>query len=54
MVVVDATATDPTLLEYVDRQGNAHTRILSKADFVIIHDNYEGGDDIAYLEPAKA
>lgn len=53
MVVVDTTTTDLTLLEYVDSQGNAHTKSLSKAAFVTIHDNYEGGDDIAYLEPAK-
>ncbi len=50
MVVVDATATELTLLEYVDQQGIAHTKVISKADFAAIHDNYAGGDEIAYLQ----
>ena len=50
MVVVDATATDLTFLEYVDQQGNPHTKIISKTQFAAIHDNYAGGDEIAYLE----
>jgi hypothetical protein len=49
MVVVDATAENLTLLEYVDPQRRPHTKTISKADFVKIHDDYEGGDDIAYL-----
>ena len=50
MVVVDATATDLILLEYVDQQGTPHTKSISKADFVYIHDNFSGGDEIAYLQ----
>ena len=53
MVVVDATATDLILLEYVDQLGNAHTKTVSKADFASIHDNYPGGDEIAYLKKPR-
>ena len=49
MVVVDATDTDLTLLQHVDERGTPHTMHLSKAKFVYIHDNFNGGDDIAYL-----
>lgn len=54
MVVVDATDTDLTLLEYVDQTGKAHIKTISKADFAAIHDKYAGGDEIAYLQQSKA
>src|SRR6185369_2075814 len=49
MVVVDATEADLTLLEYVDRIGIAKTKTVSKKGLIRIHDDYPGGDEIAYL-----
>jgi|GEM_PF-909803 len=53
MVVVDATEDDLTLLYCVDRDGVAETRTISKNGFVRIHDDYPGGDEIAYLSNPK-
>jgi len=53
MVVVDATENDLTLLDHVDQDGAARTRIISKKWFVRIHDAYQGGDEIAYLSNPK-
>lgn len=50
MVVVDATTTHLTLLALVDLHGIAYVKTIAKADFVAIHDNYAGGDEIAYLK----
>lgn len=49
MAVVDATDSELVLLDHVDQHGQAHTRTLSKGDFVKYHDNFKGGDEIAYL-----
>lgn len=53
MIVVDATEDDLTLLDYVDGNGRANTRTISKKWFVSIHDHYPGGDEIAYLPNLK-
>ena len=38
------------LLKMVDSGGTAEICTLPKDDFVRIHDKYDGGDDVAYLE----
>jgi len=50
MAVVNATAAGLTLLDYIDKAGNEIIKTVSKADFVKYHNQYPGGDDIAYLE----
>jgi len=54
MPVVDATADEFTLLEYVEPGGKVHTRTIKKAEVARIHDNYAGGDEIAYLKVPAA
>lgn len=55
MPVVDTSEDTLTLLKSVSRAGDARTRIISKMDFVRIHNDYPGGDEIAYLlEPKGA
>lgn len=49
MVVVDATKDALTLLQYVDQNGAATATIISKKDLIHIHNEYPGGDEIAYL-----
>lgn len=53
MPIVDATSDELILLEYVDVNGNKRTKNLKKEEFVRIHDNYAGGDDIAFLGDPK-
>ena len=53
MVVVDSTANDLLLLESVELNGTKHTKAVSKNQFVRIHDEYQGGDEIAYLTKWK-
>lgn len=50
MPVVDETADEFTLLEYVEPSGKVHTKTIKKAEMVRIHDNFAGGDEIAYLK----
>lgn len=50
MLIVDADEELLHLLLMVDKDGNPDVRPIKKADFVHIHDNYDGGNDIAYLE----
>ena|ERR1700719_1524627 len=54
MVVVNATDDDLTLLEHVDLNGAAKTKTISKKEFVRIHNDYPGGDEIAYLSKPNA
>jgi hypothetical protein len=49
MVVVDATEDALTLLEYVDPNGAAKTKTISKKEFIRVHNHYPGGVEIAYL-----
>lgn len=49
MPVVDSTADTLTLLWSVEDDGSAKILDLPKSEFVRIHDNFPGGDDIAYL-----
>ena len=49
MVVIDVTVDHLILLEYVDRDGVARTRRVSKEQFAHIHDVFPGGDEISYL-----
>jgi len=50
MPIVDATTEDLTLLEIVDINGIPKTLILNKVEFVQIHNCYDGGKDVAFLE----
>jgi len=50
MPIVDATADEFVLLEYVEPSGKTHTKPIKKADVAKIHDNHAGGDEIAYLK----
>ncbi len=49
MPVVDSDADTLTLLQHVDKAGMPHTQIVKKSDFVLRHDKWNGGEDIAYL-----
>ena len=49
MSVVDATDDSLTLLWSVDDDGSMNVMVLPKSDFVHTHDNFPGGDDIAFL-----
>jgi len=50
MPVVDSTQNEFTLLEHMDADGRKFLMNLSKSQLVRIHDDYEGGDDVAYLD----
>jgi hypothetical protein len=50
MPVVDSTDDSLILLHSVNADGAFNIRHLKKNDFVLIHDNWPGGDDIAFLE----
>ena len=50
MPVVDFSEEDLILLKYVDQDAKVYTCTISKNDFVSYHENYEGGNDIAYLK----
>ena len=50
MPVVDLDDEILTLLNIVQMNGNAKLQKLPKSEFVRIHDEYPGGDDVAYLE----
>ena len=50
MPVVDATIDDLILLKVVDASGTPEICNLRKDEFVRIHESYEGGKDVAYLE----
>jgi len=54
MPVVDLSHDALTFLWRVDQNGNLETMTLDKKDFVAIHERYEGGNDIAYLEKLKS
>jgi len=50
MPVVDADDEFLHLLYIVDKAGNPDVRPIKKKDFVQIHEAFDGGNDIAYLE----
>lgn len=50
MPVVDLDNTTLTLLRLLKSNGVPDLQCLPKSELVRIHDNYPGGDDIAYLE----
>lgn len=50
MPVVDATENDLILLEHMALDGSKKVIKLSKSDLVRIHDEFEGGNDVAYLD----
>jgi hypothetical protein len=50
MPVVDASTDSLTLFWGVNVDGTPNTKTLTKADFVHIHNNYCGGDDVAFLQ----
>lgn len=54
MPVVDATADEFTLLEFVEPNGNVHTRLIKKTNVAMIHDDFAGGDEVAYLKERPA
>lgn len=49
MPVVDATSVQYLLLEYVHSDGTPKTQWIDKAAVSSIHDNYDGGKEIAFL-----
>jgi hypothetical protein len=48
-VVVDSTPDEFVLLQVVDKMGKTQTQKIRKADMAKVHDQFEGGNDIAYL-----
>jgi hypothetical protein len=50
MPVVDSSTDSLTLLWGVNANGTPDIKPLRKADFVHIHENYRGGDDVAFLQ----
>jgi len=50
MPVVDSSSDSLTLFWGIDDHGTADIKMLNKADFVHIHERFQGGDDIAFLE----
>lgn len=50
MPVVDADQEYLLLLNGVDEDGKLDKKIIRKVDIVNIHNNYPGGNDVAYLE----
>lgn len=50
MPIVDMTEDDIVLLVGVLQNGRKQLRTMKKSEFVRIHDEYEGGNDVAYLE----
>jgi len=50
MPIVESNENQLTFLYYVDHKMIPKTLVVEKAQFVEIHDNYDGGKDIAWLE----
>lgn len=50
MPVVDADVDSLTLFEQIESDGRITTRRILKRDFVTIHDNEQGGKEVAFLE----
>lgn len=51
MPVVDSDADHLVLLHAVTTSGQATVLRLPKAEFVRIHDNFQGGHEVAFLDP---
>jgi len=49
MLAVDSTQDELHLLQGVDGLGKAHVMRIRKADIAKIHDEFDGGKEIAYL-----
>jgi hypothetical protein len=49
MPIVDANKTEVFLLRYVRPDGTNEVIKLSKSDLVRIHDEFKGGNDVAYI-----
>ncbi|MHB0966845.1 MAG: hypothetical protein ACYC36_10375 [Bellilinea sp.] len=49
MVVVDSNDDELCLLRYMSVHGQIFTCNIKKVDLARIHDNYDGGNDVAYL-----
>jgi hypothetical protein len=49
MPVVDSDIDNLVLLHHVDKAGKAYPESIKKKELVFRHDNWKGGDDIAYL-----
>jgi hypothetical protein len=49
MPVVDATDDSYLLLDVVHRDGTPRTRWMTKREVEHIHDNFEGGKEVAFL-----
>jgi hypothetical protein len=50
MPVVDANQENLLLLNGVNKNGEMDLKSIRKGDIVYIHNNYPGGNDVAYLE----
>ena len=49
MPVVDLDLDSFTLLHHVDNVGLPQTQTVTKSDFVLRHDKWNGGEEISYL-----
>jgi hypothetical protein len=49
MPVVDATEDQYLLLEFVESNGTLRTKWIAKADVAAIHDQHDGGCEVAFL-----
>jgi hypothetical protein len=49
MPVVDIDETKLTMVYYAESDDQIHLLLLSKDEFVQIHEQFDGGDDVAYL-----
>ena len=50
MPIVDTSGDKLVLLQGVGQNGEPQILNLSKADFVRIHEEFDGGNDIAFLD----
>jgi hypothetical protein len=51
---VDATENELFLLDHMDADDGKHLWRLLKSELVRIHDGYEGGNDVAYLDTMRS
>ncbi len=53
MPLVDITDESLVLLNRVEANGKKITKNITKAELIRIHNEYEGGDDVAYLDDSQ-
>lgn len=50
MPVVESDCDNLVLLHHVDENGKPHVETIAKTDFIDRHNNWQGGEEICYLE----